>query len=90
MMKRNLLVIGLATVLSACGFQLRGTGDTQFALKEINLTARNSYGETYKQLRDLLQSSQVKVSTAAPYTLDLANEQESQRTASYTTNTRSA
>ena len=90
MMKRNLLVIGLATLLGACGFQLRGTGDTQFALKEINLTARNSYGETYKQLRDLLQSSQVKVSTAAPYTLDLANEQESQRTASYTTNTRSA
>ena len=90
MMKRNLLVIGLATLLGACGFQLRGTGDTQFAIKEINLTARNSYGETYKQLRDLLQSSQVKVSTAAPYTLYLANEQESQRTASLTSSARSA
>ena len=26
MIKRNLLVMGLAVLLSACGFQLRGTG----------------------------------------------------------------
>jgi LPS-assembly lipoprotein len=37
MMKRNLLVIGLAGLLSACGFQLRGTGDVQFALKELDV-----------------------------------------------------
>ena len=54
MMKRNLLIVGLAALLSACGFQLRGTGDTQFALKELNVTARNAYGETVQQLRDVL------------------------------------
>ncbi|UVE17182.1 LPS assembly lipoprotein LptE [Pseudomonas sp. LS44] len=90
MLKRNLMVIGLAALLSACGFQLRGTGDTQFAITELNLTARNTYGETVKQVRQVLENNDVKVYTGAPYTLVLARESESQRTVSYTTNARSA
>lgn len=83
MIKRNLLVIGLATLLSACGFQLRGTGDVQFALKELDVSARNAYGETVTQLRQVLQTSGVNVHTGAPYKLILTNEQETQRAASY-------
>lgn len=90
MMKRNLMVIGLAVLLSACGFQLRGTGSADFALKEIDLQARNAYGETVKQVRQVLDNSGVKVHTGAPYKLSLANEKETQRTASYTGNARSA
>ncbi|MBB1518004.1 LPS-assembly lipoprotein LptE [Aquipseudomonas guryensis] len=90
MMKRNLMVIGLAVLLSACGFQLRGTGSADFALKEIDLQARNAYGETVKQVRQVLDNSGVKVHTGAPYKLNLANEKETQRTASYTGNARSA
>ncbi|MDX5373566.1 MAG: LPS assembly lipoprotein LptE [Pseudomonadaceae bacterium] len=90
MMKRNLVVIGLAVLLSACGFQLRGTGSAEFALKEIDLQARNAYGETAKQLQQLLQNSGVKVHSGAPYRLFLANERETQRTASYTSSARSA
>jgi len=33
MIKRNLLVMGLAVLLSACGFQLRGTGTTELAIQ---------------------------------------------------------
>ncbi|HSX71212.1 MAG TPA: LPS assembly lipoprotein LptE, partial [Pseudomonas sp.] len=90
MMKRNMLVIGLAVLLSACGFQLRGTGSAEFALKEIDLQARNAYGDTVKQLRQLLENSDVKVHNGAPYLLLLANEQETQRTASVTSSARSA
>ena len=75
MMKRNLVVIGLAVLLSACGFQLRGTGDAQFALKEIDLQARNAYGETVKELRELLENNGVRVHNGAPYRLFLSNEQ---------------
>jgi LPS-assembly lipoprotein len=89
MMKRNLVVIGLAVLLSACGFQLRGTGSAEFALKEIDLQARNSYGETVKQLRLQLENSGVKVHNGAPYRLFLASEQETQRTASRTSSARS-
>ncbi|KJZ38442.1 LPS assembly lipoprotein LptE [Pseudomonas fluorescens] len=83
MIKRNLLVMGLAVLLSACGFQLRGTGITELTIKELDLSARNAYGETAKQLRQVLESSGVKVYSGAPYKLVLTDEQESQRILSY-------
>lgn len=83
MIKRNLLVMGLAVLLSACGFQLRGTGTTELAIKELDVSARNAYGETVTQLRQVLSSSGVKVYTGAPYKLILTDEQESQRILSY-------
>ncbi|MBL0952900.1 MAG: hypothetical protein IBJ08_20125, partial [Pseudomonas sp.] len=66
MMKRNLLVIGLAGLLSACGFQLRGTGDVQFALKELDVSARDAYGETVQQVRDVLEDNGVRVYQGGP------------------------
>jgi len=66
MIKRNLLVIGLAVLLSACGFQLRGTGTTDLALKELDLSARDAYGDTVTQLRQMLVSSGVTVYNGAP------------------------
>jgi len=83
MIKRNLLVMGLAVLLSACGFQLRGTGTTELAIKELDVSARNAYGETVMQLRQVLQSSGVKVYSGAPYKLVLTDEQENQRILSY-------
>ncbi|MDF3931256.1 LPS assembly lipoprotein LptE [Pseudomonas citronellolis] len=86
----SIALIGLTTVLAACGFQLRGLGDTNFALKEIDLSARNAYGDTVKELQRLLENSGVKVTKSAPYHLFLAREDETQRTASYTGSARSA
>lgn len=83
MIKRNLLVMGLAVLLSACGFHLRGTGVTELNLKELDVSARNAYGDTVTQLRQVLQSSGVNVHKGAPYKLILTNEQETQRAASY-------
>ncbi|MFJ4193735.1 LPS assembly lipoprotein LptE [Pseudomonas sp. NPDC089534] len=83
MIKRNLLVVGLAVLLSACGFHLRGTGTTELTVKELDLSARNAYGETVTQLRQVLEASGVKIYTGAPYKLYLADEQESQRILSY-------
>jgi LPS-assembly lipoprotein len=90
MIKRNLMVVGLATLLSACGFQLRGTGDMSFALTEINLTARDAYGETIKELRQTLTNSGVNVHAGSPYTMALTSESTKNRTVSYTGSARSA
>ncbi|CDF94342.1 MULTISPECIES: LPS assembly lipoprotein LptE [unclassified Pseudomonas] len=90
MMKRNLLVMCLTVLLSACGFQLRGTGTTELAIKELDLSARNAYGDTVKLLRQTLENSGVKVYAGAPYKLVLVNEQESQRSLSYAGAGRSA
>ena len=84
MIKRNLLVMGLAVLLSACGFQLRGTGTNQLTITELDLSARNAYGDTVRELRQTLENSGVKISTSAPLKLILTSEEESQRAASYT------
>ncbi|MFV3368935.1 LPS assembly lipoprotein LptE [Pseudomonas sp. NY15435] len=86
----SLALIGLASVLTACGFHLRGMGDTNFALKEIDLSARNAYGDTVKQLQQVLEGSGVKVVSRAPYHLILAREDVTSRTVSYTSSARSA
>ncbi|KRW57506.1 LPS-assembly lipoprotein LptE [Pseudomonas sp. TTU2014-080ASC] len=90
MIKRNLLVIGLATLLSACGFQLRGTGDVQFALKELDVSARNEYGDTVKELSQSLTNNGVRVYPGAPYHLVLTNEREDRRAATFTGAARAA
>lgn len=83
MIKRNLLVMGLAVLLSACGFQLRGTGTTDLTIKELDVSARDAYSETVTQLRQVLKSSGVHVYTGATYKLFLADEKETQRNLSY-------
>ncbi|WP_369989496.1 LPS-assembly lipoprotein LptE [Pseudomonas xanthosomatis] len=90
MIKRNLLVMGLAVLLSACGFQMRGTGSNEMSIHEMNLTARNAYGDLVTQLRRTMKNSGVKVHSGAPYTLVLANEQDEQRAATYARASRSA
>lgn len=83
MIKRNLLVMGLAVLLSACGFQLRGTGTTELTIKELDLSARDAYSETVTQLRQVLENNGVHVYTGATYKLFLSNEKQSQRNLSY-------
>ena len=90
MIKRNLLLIGLSALISACGFQLRGTGEAQFALQEIGLSARNAYGATVKQTRKGLENSGVTVTDRAPYTLSLTREEQSSRSISFTSNAQGA
>jgi LPS-assembly lipoprotein len=90
MIKRNLLVMGLAVLLSACGFQLRGTGTNALSIKELDVSARDAYGDVVTQLRQTLTSSGVHVYTGAQYKLFIAREDETQRTASYAGSGRSA
>ncbi|NNB03596.1 LPS assembly lipoprotein LptE [Pseudomonas fragi] len=90
MIKRNLLVMGLAVLLSACGFQLRGTGTNQLTITELDVSARNAYGDTVRQLRQVLENSGVKITPNAPYKLILTDEKDTQRAASYTGNSGTA
>ncbi|WP_297837463.1 LPS assembly lipoprotein LptE [Pseudomonas sp.] len=90
MIKRNLLVMGLAVLLSACGFQLRGTGTSQLTIKELDVSARDAYGQTVVQLTQVLKNSGVNVHMGAEYKLFLASEGETSRAASYNGSARSA
>ena len=83
MIKRNFLVMGLVVLLSGCGFHLRGTQTNELNLKELDVSARDAYGETVTQLRNTLEGSGVRVYTGATYKLVLVDEKESQRNLSY-------
>lgn len=90
MLKRTITVLGLAFLMTACGFQLRGTGTMQMALNELNFSARDALSPLGKQVKEGLDNNQVSISSSAPFTLYLGAEETSRRTASFTAGTRSA
>lgn len=90
MLKRSITVLGLAFLMTACGFHLRGTGTTQMALNELNFTARDALSPLGKMVKESLVNNKVQVSSSAPFTLYVGPEETTQRTASFTAGTRSA
>ncbi len=90
MLKRTITVQGLAFLMTACGFHLRGTGTTQMALNELNFTARDALSPLGKMVKESLVNNKVQVSSSAPFTLYVGPEETTQRTASFTAGTRSA
>ncbi len=90
MFKRNLLLLAMSTLITACGFQLRGTGDMHFGLSELGLSARNAYGQTVQLTRKGLENNGVQVTDTAPYKLVLNREQQDSRTVSYTSSAQGA
>jgi LPS-assembly lipoprotein len=60
------------------------------AITDINVVARDAYGDIVEQLKRNLTASGVKVHPGAAYKLNLVNEAETQRTTSYTSSSRSA
>ncbi len=90
MLKRSITVLGLAFLMTACGFHLRGTGSTQMALTELNFAARDALSPLSKDVKQSLINNKVTISSSAPFTLYLGLEEDSRRTASFTAGTRSA
>ena len=90
MLKRSITVLGLAFLMTACGFHLRGTGSTQLALTELNFAARDALSPLSKDVKQSLINNKVTISSSAPFTLYLGLEEDSRRTASFTAGTRSA
>ncbi len=90
MLKRSITVLGLAFLLTACGFHLRGTGTMQMALSELNFAARDALSPLGKEVKKSLINNKIMISKSAPFTLYLGPEVNDKRTASFTPGTRSA
>ena len=78
------LLIGLGLTLSGCGFHLRGTGVDNVELEELQLSARNSYGQLYRNIRQALIIDGVTISESAPYHLQLLEERLDKTAVTYT------
>lgn len=77
------LLLASAALLSACGFHLRGDTDYTFATQELDVKARDAYGETTRALRSQLENNGVRLHAGAPYRLVLTNESDNQRVLSH-------
>lgn len=86
----HLLTLGLALFLTACGFQLRGTGSYEFGLHELHFSADDSLAPLASELQERLQAQGISLSDSAEYTLHLGRERHSRRTVSFTAGTRSS
>ncbi len=78
------VVIGLSLALNGCGFHLRGTGVDNVALDELELSARNSYGQLYRNIRQALIIDGVEITETAPYHLQLLEERLDKTAVTYT------
>lgn len=86
----QLFTLSLALLLSACGFQLRGTGSFDFSLKELRFSSDDRLAPLAKTLQERLQDQGVTLTDSAEYSLHLGREAYSQRTISFTAGTRSS
>lgn len=90
-MRLNTLVtLAFALLLTACGFQLRGTGSFDFALRELDFKSADIHAPLAKAVEARLQAQGVDLNAAAPFTLYLDREQHDKRVVSYIAGTRSA
>ena len=84
------MALALATLLVGCGFHLRGNAGYDFAIHDINLVARDTYGSLTEDVRLMLERNNVKISESAPYTLVLDRKSLDSRNSSYTRSARAA
>lgn len=83
-------VLGATLLASGCGFHLRGTGVDSVDLNQLDVTAQNRYGRAYEQVVEALELSGVQVTSTSTYQLQLLQESETRRAASYTTSATTA
>ncbi|MDK1023158.1 MAG: LPS assembly lipoprotein LptE [Gammaproteobacteria bacterium] len=77
----------MCILLTACGFQLRGTAESEFRIPALYLTAEHTYGELIRALERRLSSNGTELVSSrdlAPWTVSLLAERFSRRVASTT------
>lgn len=76
-------LLGASLLLSACGFQLRGTGGENISLDALHVSTEDNHSPTRVQIVERLQSSGVVVNSSARYELQLLAEPVERRAVSY-------
>ena len=87
----GLLIISLlCSLVSACGFHLRGQVDLPVGLRILNLEAQAAEAMTQNLLRQSMLSNGVTLSQDAPYTLKIISESGNRRVLSVTSNAKAS
>ncbi len=86
------LVLFLSTLLTACGFHLRGEYNVPEDIKEISVTSFDPYGKITRLVKEQLRLSKIEIVKPQPDVpnLHITGESISDRTLSLYQNTRAA
>lgn len=76
-MKRLVGFFIIASLLSGCGFHLRGTSEDKIEIKELAVSAGDRYGPLVKELRERLADHGVKIYDTAMYKLVITSSIDS-------------
>ena len=76
-------LLGASLLLSACGFDLRGTGVDNIQLSEMQVSALDNNGPTHQSVLEALRVKGVRVHGGARYQLELLDEPQQRRAISY-------
>lgn len=77
-------VLGLSLLLSGCGFQLRGMGTDMVNLQELRIESPDHYSELHQGVEQALEDNGVRITSGAPYRLQLLGEDRQRVAVSYT------
>lgn len=76
------LVLLASSLLTACGFHLRGAQDVPQAMQQVTLKSGNASRELVSNLTKALQYNGISQSSNAPYQIQLLNSRYKRRAAS--------
>lgn len=77
-------VLGLSLLLSGCGFQLRGMSTDMVNLQELRIESRDTFSELHQGVQQALEDNGVRITSSAPYRLQLLSEDRQRVAVSYT------
>lgn len=80
----------ITSLISACGFHLRGQVDLPVALRILHLDAQTAEPLTQNLLRQSLLSNGVTLADDAPYTLKIISESGARRVLTVTSNAKAS
>lgn len=80
------LVIGLFSLISACGFHLRGAQNVDESLRQVTLTGNNISSNLLHSLRQNMQFNGIEETASAPYQINILQNRYKRRAATISSN----
>ncbi|MCP4598461.1 LPS assembly lipoprotein LptE [Neptuniibacter sp.] len=80
------LVIGLFSLISACGFHLRGAQNVDDSLRQVTLTGNNISSELLHSIRQNMKFNGIEETAGAPYQIQILQNRYKRRAATLSSN----
>ena len=74
-----LFMVIMLSIMTGCGFQLRGSDSIEGELEQLHIIGKDSHGETGKMVKRTAEAYGIDLTPQSPWTVDLESEQYRER-----------